>query len=227
MLSALHRRARTPGRGQRGAVAVEAALITPVLVTLVFGIIEFSFVMRDYVSVTSATRSGARIASTGAGAGVQVCDAGESGTQCSNAAAPELAKLAANAIQNQGTALNKGQINYLLVYKANAKGLPGALTTWGADPRTDCKNALNCVVYTWSPTAMSGAGKFQYNPTYGSWTSSTVNSCVASADSVGVYLNTTHPYITKLFGSSIGISDRTTMKFEPLTADVCGAGKHP
>ncbi|WP_414690442.1 TadE/TadG family type IV pilus assembly protein, partial [Nocardioides sp.] len=43
-------------RDESGAVAVEAALITPILVLLVFGIIEFSFVLRDYGVVSSDVR---------------------------------------------------------------------------------------------------------------------------------------------------------------------------
>ena len=49
-------------RPDRGAVAVEAALITPVLVLLVFGIIEFGLAFRDWLAVTSAVRAGARTA---------------------------------------------------------------------------------------------------------------------------------------------------------------------
>jgi Flp pilus assembly protein TadG len=208
--------------GERGAVAVEAALVTPLLVLFVIGIIEFSLVMRDYVSVTSASRSGARIASANAGAGPQFCDSGETGTQCADTSAPELAKLAANAIQTQSSALNKDAINYMLIYKANSKGFPGSLTSWSSNPVTDCKNAGSCVEYTW----VKASDKFKYVPGNGSWASSTVNACVSNSDSVGVYLNATHSYITKLFGSSITVSDRTIMRFEPLTADTCTAGTH-
>ncbi len=216
---AVHGRRRAQGRG---AVAVEAALVTPFVFLLLIGILEFSFVMRDYVAVTSASRSGARMASSSAGAGAQICDAGETGTECSNASAPELAKLAANAIQTQSSALNKDAINYILIYKADAAGFPGNLTAWGTNPRTDCKNQGSCVVYTW----VKASNKFKYSSADGSWTSSTINGCVSTADSVGVYLNTTHSYITKFFGSSTTISDRTVMRFEPLTALTCGPGQH-
>jgi TadE-like protein len=223
MIKRLRRAVHARRRAQsRGAVAVEAALVTPFVFMLLIGILEFAFVMRDYVAVTSASRSGARMASASAGAGVQVCDSGETGTECANTAAPELAKLAANAIQTQSSALNKDAINYILIYKANAKGFPGSLTGWGSNPRTDCKNAGACVAYTW----VKASDKFKYSSTDGSWASSTINACVSNSDSVGVYLNTTHSYITKMFGSSSTISDRTIMRFEPLTAETCAAGQH-
>jgi TadE-like protein len=212
-------------RGQRGAVAVEAALVTPLLCVLVFGILEFSFVMKDYVAVAAATRTGARIASANPGAGPSVCDVGETAsTNCNNSNAPEFAKNAANAIQVQGSALNKDQINYLLVYKADGTGFPGSLTAWSANPRTDCTSAASCVVYTW----IKSTNKFTYNQ--GSWVSSGVSACSTSTlypgDSVGIYLNATHTYFTGLFGPSVTVSDRTIMKFEPLTADVCAPGTH-
>jgi hypothetical protein len=210
------------GARERGAVAVEAALVTPVLVLFIIGIIEFSFVLRDYVSITSASRSGSRIASANAGAGVQVCDSGETGTACSNTGAPQLAKLAANAIQNQSTALNKDTINYLLIYKSNSKGFPGSLNAWSSDPIADCRSAGACVEYVW----VKASDKFKYVPGNGSWTSTTINACVSNSDSVGVYLNATHPYMTKMFGSSITVADRTTMRFEPLQATTCAAGQH-
>lgn len=211
---------------ERGAVAVEAALVTPILVLFVLGIIEFSLVMRDYVSITSASRSGARIASANAGAGPQKCDVGppaETGTECSNTGAPELAKLAANAIQTQSSALNKDTINYMLIYKANSNGFPGGLSGWSSDPVSDCRSAGSCVEYVW----VKASDKFKYVAGNGTWTSTTINACVSNSDSVGVYLNARHPYITNIFGSSITISDRTIMRLEPLTATVCGAGKHP
>ena len=223
MLQLMRRGARDRTRTrQRGAVAVEAALLTPLLVLFVLGIIEFSLLLRDYVSVTSASRSGARIASANAGAGAQICDSGETGTQCADPSAPQLAKLAANAIQTQSSALNKDAINYMLIYKANAKGFPGSATGWSADPVSDCRTSGSCVEYVW----VKASDKFKYVPGNGGWTSSTINACVSNSDSVGIYLNATHSYVTKMFGSTKTVSDRTIMRFEPLTATSCAAGQH-
>ena len=45
---------------ERGAVAAEFALLLPVLLTIVFGIIEFGMIMYGREIVTNATREGAR-----------------------------------------------------------------------------------------------------------------------------------------------------------------------
>lgn len=47
-------------KGQEGASAVEFALIVPVLLLLIFGIIEFGLMYHDYLAITHAAREGAR-----------------------------------------------------------------------------------------------------------------------------------------------------------------------
>ena len=47
-------------KGQRGASAVEFALVLPLLVVLVFGIIEFGLLLYNQQVITNASREGAR-----------------------------------------------------------------------------------------------------------------------------------------------------------------------
>ena len=51
-------------RGQRGAVLVEAALILPVLILVVVGIIEFGLLFTSYSTANGSSRSGGRLAAT-------------------------------------------------------------------------------------------------------------------------------------------------------------------
>jgi Flp pilus assembly protein TadG len=53
------RKSRTP-RHDRGAVAVEFALVAPILLALVAGIVEFSYTYNLQISVTQAAREAAR-----------------------------------------------------------------------------------------------------------------------------------------------------------------------
>ena len=52
---------------QRGAAAVELAIILPFLVVLVFGMIEFGIMFYDKSVLTNASREGARAGITGLG----------------------------------------------------------------------------------------------------------------------------------------------------------------
>lgn len=49
----------------RGAALVEFAIVSMLLLTLLFGIIEFGLMMKDYLTVNQAAREGARAAALG------------------------------------------------------------------------------------------------------------------------------------------------------------------
>lgn len=65
----VHERERTPmkrmgmrrARDQRGAIAVEFAIIVPVLLLLVLGILEFGFAYHSWDATQNAAREGARL----------------------------------------------------------------------------------------------------------------------------------------------------------------------
>jgi hypothetical protein len=219
-------------RDERGAAAVEAALVTPILVLLVFGIIEFSFLLRDYVVVASDVRNGARIASTAADAGPGTCDTYDGAPPCTGASSPALAQLAADAMQRGGSAMPSDEIDYILVYQANTQGYPGS--DGNTTMPSDCSGYADCVRFVWQPKANSGQGAFRYAG--GAWDSSSISACFPGTktnplDRVGVYMHASHHMITGLFGTTIGLSDHTVMDFEPLPAQSCngkgiGQGGH-
>jgi Flp pilus assembly protein TadG len=51
---------KTLTRSERGQAVAEFALVLPLLLILVFGVIQFGIVFRDYLALTDATRAGAR-----------------------------------------------------------------------------------------------------------------------------------------------------------------------
>ena len=57
-------RLRAFGRDERGAVAVEFALIAPIFLLIVFGMVDFSRAFYTLNAVSSAVREGARTAAT-------------------------------------------------------------------------------------------------------------------------------------------------------------------
>lgn len=204
-------------------MAVEAALVMPILALMVFGIIEFGFLLKDYAGVSALVRTGARIASTGAADGPGTCDTSPGAPTCTPTSSPALAQEAADAIQRSGVVSNPDQIQYILVYKANDKGYPGAngSTTMPAD----CSATANCVKFVWR----ASINQFKFNS--GSWNSTSISACFPGSptnpmDRVGIYLKASHPMITGLFGTSIPISDRAVMDFEPLATQSCGANQH-
>lgn len=64
---------------QRGQAVVEMALVLPILIMLIFGIIEFGRILNTYMIVTNLSREGARWGATG-GTDVQIIAAVKNGT---------------------------------------------------------------------------------------------------------------------------------------------------
>ena len=72
---------RRPHRLDSGQSLMELSLLMPVLLILVFGIIDFGLSMRSYISLANGVREGARTASIGAPAGTAAdCDGDTQGT---------------------------------------------------------------------------------------------------------------------------------------------------
>lgn len=216
-------RLRRGQQGEQGAVALEAALVMPVLLIVVLGIIELGFLMRDHNVVVSDTRIGARIASTGAGAGPGTCAVGPEEPPCTPQSSPALAQMAADAIQRSGSAMPVDQIQYILVYKANDRGYPGA--DGATTMPTSCSGYANCVRFVWRDSA----NKFRYAE--GSWDSRTISACFPGTatnplDRVGIQMVAEHKTFTGLFGNSLTLEDHAVMNFEPLATQNCAAGAH-
>jgi Flp pilus assembly protein TadG len=61
-----------PTREDRGAAAVEFALVLPILLLLLGGIIDFGFALNTQISLTHAAREGVRVEALGTGDAVAV-----------------------------------------------------------------------------------------------------------------------------------------------------------
>ena len=103
---------------------VEAAFVFPVFMLLLLGVVEFGLVMNDYLAVAQTVRAGSR-ASSAAG----------------NEYHADLYTVL--KVAQESTALNRGDINYIVVYRPSA---------YGEEPSTTCKNGTPvtnvCNVYT-------------------------------------------------------------------------------
>jgi hypothetical protein len=213
-------RLRHERREEGGAVTVEAALLTPVIFLIIFGLFDAALLLRDYAGASSAARVGVRIASTGADSGACVSQP-EDLSPCPANGAPELAQLAADQVATSASAVPKGSFQYILVYKANDAGFPGARTT--RIPLAEC--LTECVAYRWS----AAQERFRY--AQGTWDSRTISACANPArgalDSVGVQIGIRHDFVAGALGSGMDVTDHAVMKFEPLANQFCASGEHP
>jgi len=56
---------RSKLRNEKGASAVEFALVLPIFVSVVFGIFQFGIAFNNWIAITHAAREGARLAAVG------------------------------------------------------------------------------------------------------------------------------------------------------------------
>jgi Flp pilus assembly protein TadG len=61
----MRRRQAASDARDRGSVAVEFALVLPILLLIIFGVIDFGRAINDQITLTQAAREGARLASLG------------------------------------------------------------------------------------------------------------------------------------------------------------------
>lgn len=178
---------RTNADGERGAVLVEAAFIFPVLLLILFGIIEFGLAFRDSLGVAAATRAGARTASA----------------QPRNT---DYAKNTASAVARAASALPNGSIEELWVYKAKADGYP----VGGDKSFTSCST---CVKFTWDQS-QGADGDFRAGGD--TWPAASQLACAGSPDTIGVYLRVNHEFVSGYFPRDMKLTDHTVMNLEPM-----------
>ncbi len=96
-------RARGHQGRDRGATAVEFALLLPLLLLIVFGIVDFGRALNAQITLTQAAREGARLASLGEGnvaSGTQAAATGLNPVSVRVTSCPAGALPTANAVVN-------------------------------------------------------------------------------------------------------------------------------
>jgi hypothetical protein len=175
---------------------VEAAIVMPLLMLLVFGIIEWGLAFLSATSTNSAARSGARTASA----------------LTQNTSYAQQAVLAVE--QNLKGALPFATPEELWIYRVPASSTDDSGFPEG---QTSFVCGTNCIKYTWNGTSFSLSS--------GSWPAASQVACGAATgfDAVGVYLKVRHNFVTNFFGSSKQIAEHTVMRLEPQPLINCGS----
>lgn len=202
-----HARAARRHRSQRGAALIEAAIVLPLMITILIGILEFGLLFTTYSTTSASTRSGARVAATA------YAQAG-SVTSKQEAAAESISLATAADL----LVLNNAEPVGMAIYKVNANSANGAPTGGfpGADMAGGCTS--RCIRYEWDPTT----DEMDY--VSGAWTDA--DACGVTVDSIGVFVQAQHDYVTGFFGSTRTVNGHTVMRLEPLPTDQC-SGENP
>ncbi len=182
---------RRPAGDERGAALVEFAIMSTVLLTLVFGVFETGMAWSDSQLVTQAARTGAR----------SVSQLGVDGQADSF------------AVQSVEAALGDlgGDLTRIVIYDASATdgSMPAACAA-----ATPPGVAGQCSIYDATDFGTYGAW------VDGSWPPSDRDNTLETGHHVGVSVEIDRPFITGfLGGTSFTIVDTTVMKIEPTAGD--------
>jgi len=192
----------------RGAILAESALITPLFIFIIFGIIEFGGAFRDYLTLSNAASQGTRTAA------IQ-----------NNSASADWNTL--QAIENASRAFPLSQIRRVVIFKAS-----GPTDSVSAACKTGVTGVANvCNVFLPADLAQTSAPNTWLCPGTASQSSNPIAFWCSTSrkvnlsdnsnngpDYVGIYIEMTHPWITGLFGTSIVMSDTSITKLEPQGA---------
>jgi hypothetical protein len=193
-------------RNEQGSSLVEFAIVATLLVTLVFGIVEFGLVFRDRLTIGNAGQTSARV-----------------GTAVGNQ--PEADYVMLQALEQTLTALPSGGVGivkYVEFYRADANGNPD-----GGCP------GPNCMKYSY--TFVDGPGPLcdwtpcpdpdNFTGWGGPWIPNLRNVQVDNLDVMGVRITFSHTWITQGLLPLSDVScnappgdcwvDTSTMRMEP------------
>ncbi len=208
----LRPRAGTARRsGERGQGLVEFAAVVPFFLFLLLGMLEFGFVFDHHLTISYATREGARAgAALANGGGPLGCGAGQSPNRASVDAL--IVAAVQRVLTSPGSPIAPNRVIEIRIYKATATGgeVTGKVNVWRYDP---------------SGGPMVDGRALDFSPQTVGWPACERSNVTPNPDSLGVSLRYTYQFVTPLaavaafFGgggpASLPISDRTVMAVNP------------
>jgi hypothetical protein len=193
---------------ERGAVLVEAAFVLPVLLLLIFGMIEFGLVFKDSLTLSEMVQAGARVGS----------ELGNQSTDLTASPAVDSTDYEIlTAVMAASHPLNAA-IQYVTIFNADgANGTVPALCS-GANPTSEpgeCNVYLPGVLDNLGTTQPAGFDDSAWPPSSRNVTEQTENG-FPGPDYIGVYISAIHSSVTGIVpGGSIHLSDTAVLRLEP------------
>jgi Flp pilus assembly protein TadG len=186
---------RRGGRGEeRGAALVEATVILPVLMLILFGIMEYGLLFRTNLTISDATRAGARVA---------VAQPRNDGYHLAAAAAVS-GSMATSGIPSD-------QIGLMVIYRADPT--TGGVLGGGASPADVEACTTACWKFDWDHASRSYVPRATPQ-----WPPLSQFACgtEGETDYLGVQVRASHRFITGLLQGELSLTERTVMRLEPL-----------
>jgi Flp pilus assembly protein TadG len=208
--------------GDQGAVLAEAAILTPVLMLLIFGILEFGLLFRDYLAISDAVSDGVRWGALQGDDVRYITDPDDDDVEV--AVTPDYSIVA--AIREATSSLPKDSIERIVVYRTGAtrfgsamEQLPDACKTGSSSTADDCnvypgneaflavQNAdfdyFDCTTNASSPECGWPQDQRDDGP------------AASQIDHIGVYVKLDHDLVTGFFGNDFTLERAQMSRLEP------------
>jgi Flp pilus assembly protein TadG len=196
----------------RGQGLVEFAVIIPIFLVLLAGMLEFGLAFSDRLTLGNATREGARIGAALATGMDTSCTGDPAGVDLTVIASVQ------NILKSGGSDVDLSKISQIRIYKANASGgqVGGNVNVWtytpGSGPDADPDSGVEII---------------DFSPSGQAWPACTRSNTTGSADSFAVSIHYTYHLHTPLAGlvallggsrsGTIPIVDTTIMALNPTS----------
>ena len=186
---------------ERGSVLVELAIIIPVLVSLVLGMLELGMAWRDKATVTQASRQGAR---TAAHLGDEYWADRE----------------AIVSLHSVFDGAQPDNIEFVIIYDASAAdgSLPATCVPTPAGPHVGCNFYTAAMIAQVNDASLWNAADGCPDPTRydAGWCPTSRSDDLVNPDHVGVMVRLNRQWITGVLpGDGTTITERTVMRLEP------------
>ena len=171
------------GRGERGQAMVEMGLILPMLLVLVFGVVELGTAFNETMTLAAASREGARVAGALVnGGGALGCGAGQS----PNAATvdPNIVAAVERVLTASGTQISLANVAEIRLFKATSTG-------------AETSGRVNSWTYVLNGGPVVGGDPLDFVEQSNTWTACS-RSNVTPADSIGITVRYTYQARTPL-----------------------------
>lgn len=177
---------------------IEAAIVIPVFVLIVFFILELGLLFRDSLTTDNASREGARAASTRG-----------------NEADADYFVL--RTVEHGLEAMGLQRLDYVVVFEATGPDdtVPGSCRT--ASQAGLCNRYTAADFFAEIDDALGNdTGNFRCGSLDSAWCPTTrETSLAAGTDFVGIHVQTSHSFITGIFGSGQSLGETTILRLEP------------
>jgi len=204
-------------------VLVEAAFVFPVFMLLLFGMIEFGFIFKDSLTLSSMVQTGARTGAvvgngTSPSADYEILSTMDAGSPSLNSTIQSIIIFDANSATTPGSPVSTVPTACVSAASAGAAGVPGVCNVYDAAQWSQIVSGTETGQdFTGSPSCSASCWDADWPPTARQVSEDSnpdANGVGTGPDFLGVYISASHKNLTGFF-PSVTLHETDIIRIEP------------